>query len=137
MSQLLSSLHAAAARRVPGAASPHASGQNDSTRSGTMRFSSSSDADAFTAAWKVIVAVVGVCLWHRHCSTTVVATPIYQARARAPRRAGLSTAVVPFQQVTEDTARFDYFTTQLEVLRSPALAAKIAERLHLQRFRGS
>jgi polysaccharide biosynthesis transport protein len=65
----------------------------------------------------------------------LVATRVYQARARVVIEPD-SPAVVPFRPVGEDTATFDYFLTQLEILRSPALATKVLARLRLRQLPG-
>jgi polysaccharide biosynthesis transport protein len=79
--------------------------------------------------WKLIAGVVAATMVFAVIYNSL-ATPIYQARARLiidPE----SPAVVPFKPLTDDTGRFDYYTTQLDVLRSGALARKAAERLHM------
>jgi capsular exopolysaccharide synthesis family protein len=73
----------------------------------------------------VIIAVLAVAVAYNR-----VATPIYQARARVLIEPD-SAQVMPFRSVTEDTARFDYYVTQLDVLRSRGLARKTLEQLHL------
>ncbi len=55
---------------------------------------------------------------------------IYEARARLIVDPD-SPQVVPFRPLTEDTSRFDYYVTQIEVLRSRGLARKTLEQLHL------
>ncbi|MGH9252959.1 MAG: GumC family protein [Vicinamibacterales bacterium] len=70
----------------------------------------------------VVLAVAGAAVYN------FMATPIYQARARVvvEPEAG---QVVPFRSVGDDPSRDDYFVTQLEVLRSRALAQTTLERL--------
>lgn len=77
--------------------------------------------------WKLITAVVAsavalAVLYNQ------LATPRYQARAQLLIEPD-SPNVVPFRPLTEDTARYDYFLTQFEVLRSRALARLALERL--------
>ncbi len=79
--------------------------------------------------WKLIAAIAIASL-SLAITYNEMATPLYQARARlliepdAPQ-------VVPFRPITEDTGRFDYFSTQLEVLRSRSLAKLTLEKLGL------
>jgi succinoglycan biosynthesis transport protein ExoP len=58
------------------------------------------------------------------------ATPIYEARARLIIEPN-SPDVVPFRVTAEDQARLDYYATQIEVLRSRALARRTLELLHV------
>jgi succinoglycan biosynthesis transport protein ExoP len=78
---------------------------------------------------RLIAAVIGAAV-----ATAVaynrLATPMYEARARLLLEA-TSPEVVPFRAITEDQGRMDYYVTQLEVLRSRALARKTLERLQL------
>jgi polysaccharide biosynthesis transport protein len=60
----------------------------------------------------------------------LVATPIYEARARLLLEPN-SPEVVPFRSLTEDQGRLDYYVTQLEVLQSRALLRRTLERLNL------
>jgi uncharacterized protein involved in exopolysaccharide biosynthesis len=79
--------------------------------------------------WRLIASVVisslGLAVAYNY-----QATPIYETRARLLIEPD-SPQIVPFRPVTEDTARFDYFYTQFEVLRSRALAKLTLERLGL------
>jgi len=59
-----------------------------------------------------------------------LATPLYEARARLLLEPN-SPEVVPFRSITEDQGRLDYYVTQLEVIRSRAVAGKALERLKL------
>jgi len=68
---------------------------------------------------------VGIAVVYNH-----FAVPVYQARARVLIEPD-SAQVMPFRSVTEDTSRFDYYVTQLDVLRSRGLARKTLEQLHL------
>jgi uncharacterized protein involved in exopolysaccharide biosynthesis len=82
-----------------------------------------------TRRWKLVVGVI-VAAISIAALYNLRATPFYQARARLVVDPDIP-QVVPFRQVTEDTSRFDYFATQLEVLRSRDLARKTLERLRL------
>jgi succinoglycan biosynthesis transport protein ExoP len=64
-----------------------------------------------------------------------LATPMYQARAEVVIEPE-SQAAAPFQTGTENSATFDYFLTQLEILRSRTVAAKAMERLRLKQLPG-
>ncbi len=56
-------------------------------------------------------------------------TPLYEAHARLLIEPN-SPEVVPFRPLTEDQGRPDYYATQLEVLRSRALARRTLEQLN-------
>jgi len=58
------------------------------------------------------------------------ATRVYEARSRLLIEPN-SPDVVPFRGVTEDAGRLDYYLTQVEVLRSRALAKRTLEKLGL------
>jgi len=59
-----------------------------------------------------------------------LATPIYEAQARLLVEPN-SPDVVPFRGVTEDQGRVDYYATQLEILKSRALARRTLEKLNM------
>jgi uncharacterized protein involved in exopolysaccharide biosynthesis len=58
------------------------------------------------------------------------ATRIYEARARVLVQPAAD-EVVPFRSSSEDPGRGDYFVTQLDILRSQALARQTLDRQHL------
>jgi len=72
----------------------------------------------------IAASVISVVIYNR------MATPLYEARARLLIESN-SPEVVPFRTLTEDQGRLDYYVTQLEVLRSRALARKTLDQLHL------
>jgi capsular exopolysaccharide synthesis family protein len=71
----------------------------------------------------VIVASVSAAVAYNH-----FATPIYEGRSRLLIEPN-SPDVVPFRGVTEDQGRLDYYLTQVEVLRSRALAKRTLDKL--------
>jgi capsular exopolysaccharide synthesis family protein len=89
-------------------------------------------ADVLQALWRrkwVIVTIVAVCL-SAAAVYNRVATPIYEARARLLLEPNAQ-EVVPFRSMEGDPSRLDYYVTQLEVLRSPALVRRALENAHL------
>jgi capsular exopolysaccharide synthesis family protein len=87
------------------------------------------------ARWRMICGVVVACVAIAALYNSM-ATRFYEAQARVLVEPE-SQPVVPFRPVgSEDTERFDYFITQLEVLRSRALARQTLDRLHLQELPG-
>lgn len=87
------------------------------------------------ARWRLICYVVIASLAVAAVYNQV--TPrIYEARARLLIEPE-SPQVMPFRTLTEDTGRYDYFLTQLEVLRSRDLTRKTMDRLHLTELPGA
>jgi len=73
----------------------------------------------------VMVAAIGLA-WAYNASST----KIYESRARLLIEPD-SAQVVPFKAGSDDTNRYDYFGTQLDILRSRGLARQTLERLNL------
>jgi capsular exopolysaccharide synthesis family protein len=73
----------------------------------------------------VMVASVGLAVAYNALSTK-----IYESRARLLIEPD-SSQVVPFKAGSDDTIRYDYFGTQLDILRSRELARRTLERLKL------
>ena len=78
----------------------------------------------------IVAASVGIAVLYNW-----LATPMYQARAQVVIEPE-SQAAAPFQTGTEDSASFDYFLTQLEILRSRTVAEKVMARLGLKQLPG-
>lgn len=79
--------------------------------------------------WRV-VAVIAACV-AATAAYNVLATPLYEARARLLIEPGYPQIVTFRPVVTEDQSTRDYYRTQYEVLRSRALARKTLEKLGL------
>ena len=79
--------------------------------------------------WKSITAVIAAALILA-AAYNAYATPIYQARARLVIEPD-ATQIVPFRTATEDTNRFDYLGTQLDILRSRDLALRTLKRMNV------
>lgn len=77
--------------------------------------------------WKWIPAALACTLSIAYVYNAT-ATRLYEARARLLLDVD-STQVVPFRVDNRDTGRMDYYVTQLEVLRSPALMRKALEKI--------
>jgi capsular exopolysaccharide synthesis family protein len=81
------------------------------------------------ARWRLITAVVaafaGLAVLYN-----VSSPKIYESRARLLIEPD-SSQVVPFKGVSDDTNRYDYFGTQLDVLRSRDLSRRTLERMKL------
>jgi capsular exopolysaccharide synthesis family protein len=73
----------------------------------------------------VMVASIGLAMIYNATSTK-----IYESRVRLLIEPD-SAQVVPFKAGTDDTNRYDYFGTQLDILRSRDLARRTLERLKL------
>jgi capsular exopolysaccharide synthesis family protein len=81
------------------------------------------------ARWRLITAVV-VAFAGLAALYNASSPKIYESRARLLIEPD-STQVVPFKSVADDTGRYDYFGTQLDVLRSRNLSRRTLERLKL------
>jgi polysaccharide biosynthesis transport protein len=81
------------------------------------------------ARWRLITAVmvasIGLAMLYNASSVK-----IYESRARLVIGPD-SSQVVPFKGVSDDPNRYDYFGTQLDILRSRDLARRTLERLKL------
>jgi capsular exopolysaccharide synthesis family protein len=81
------------------------------------------------ARWRLITTVIAAFIGLAVLYNTY-SPKIYESRARLLIEPD-STQVVPFKGVTDDTGRYDYFGTQLDILRSRDLSRRTLARMKL------